>query len=163
MNRYFPVLFIDLKPNKVRAKLGTMNFRSRTTHASPVLSERDQILRRGNDSISQGRFLEAKKIFEEALDKYGKNDEQALFGLGIAASNLRKPGLAMKYFSRVLEVTGDPRISTWSHIFLGRILDLTGRREEAVARYRSALVTAGAYPLALQSAQEGLQKPFGSE
>ena len=161
-NRYFPTLFTDLRPKKVQAKLGTVKFKGRTTPASPVLSEREQILRRANDSISQGQFLEAKRLFEEALERFGEDDEQALFGLGIATSNLRKPGLAKRYFSRAIEVTRDPRISTWSHIFLGRILDLNGRREDAVARYRSALVTAGAYPLALQAAQQGLQKPFGS-
>ena len=46
--------------------------------------------------------------------------------------------------------------------FWGGFHDLMGRRREALAQYEAALVTAGAYPLALQAAQQGLKKPFGT-
>ena len=140
-----------------------MKFAEPAAPLPPRASARERLLQRANNHIAEGRFPEAKTLFEQALDTYGENDEQALFGLGIASSNLRKPGLAQRYFGKTLEVTRDSRISTWSRIFLGRIHDLSGRRREALNQYRAALVTAGAFPLALQAAQKGLQAPFGSD
>ena len=163
MNRYFPVMFEEIKPDREAKALQDVKFAEPDAPLPPQASARERLLQRANNYIAEGRFPEAKALFEQALDTYGENDEQALFGLGIASSNLRKPGLAQRYFGKTLEVTRDSRISTWSRIFLGRIHDLSGRRREALNQYRAALVTAGAFPLALQAAQKGLHAPFGSD
>ena len=54
------------------------------------------------------------------------------------------------------------RIVTWSHIYLGRLDDLNGKRDAALAQYHAALMTAAAYPMALRAAQSGMQTPFGA-
>ena len=163
MNRYFREMLEEIQPTREARRLESVKFSDPPAPLPPRLSERERLLERANNYIAEGRFPEAKTLFEQALDTYGEDDEQALFGLGITSSNLRKPGLAQRYFGRALDVTRDSRISTWSHIFLGRIHDLSGRRREALNQYRAALVTAGAFPMALQAAQQGLQAPFGSD
>ncbi len=161
MNGYFPLMFEEIKLDQEQRRLRAVKFSKPAAPFSPKLSNRERLLQRANNRIAEGRFLEAKDLFELAVDRYGENDEDALFGLGVASSNLRKPGLAQRYFTKVLEVSRDSRISTWSHIFLGRIHDLSGRRREALSQYQAAIITAEAFPLALQAAEKGLQMPFG--
>ena len=162
MTRYFRPLFEEMKGEALKEQLKAIKFTQRAEPLAPILSERERDLLQGNRYISQGKFLEARMAFLDMIEKYGEEDGEMLLGMGIASSNLRKPGLAQRYLKMALEVTGDARVSTWSHVFLGRIHDLMGRRKEAVGQYEAALVTAGAYPLALQAAQQGLKKPFGT-
>ena len=163
MNGYLPLMFEEIKLDQEEKRLRAVKFsKPAVVPLPPRLSKRERLLQRANNRIAEGRFLEAKDLFELAVDKYGQNDEDVLFGLGVASSNLRKPGLAQRYFTKALEVSRDSRISTWSHIFLGRIHDLSGRRREALSQYQAAMNTAGAFPLALQAAEKGLQMPFGS-
>ena len=162
MTRYFRPLFEEMEGKALREQLEAIEFTQRAEPLAPVLSERERDLLKGNRYISEGKFLDARMAFLDMLEKYGEEDGEMLLGMGIASSNLRKPGLAQRYLKKALEFTGDARVSTWSHVFLGRIHDLMGRRREALAQYEAALVTAGAYPLALQAAQQGLKKPFGT-
>jgi hypothetical protein len=41
--------------------------------------------------------------------------------------------------------------------------DLNGKRDDALAQYHAALVTAAAFPMALRAAQSGMQTAYGSE
>jgi len=89
--------------------------------------------------------------------------EGAIYGMAVVYANMRKPDLAEEYFEKALATAHDLRIVTWSHIYLGRLNDLNGKRDAAVAQYHAALVTAAAYPMALIAAQRGMQTPFGSQ
>ena len=42
-------------------------------------------------------------------------------------------------FVKAAAAAKDPRIAAWSHIYLGRILDLQDDREAAVEQYKAAL------------------------
>ncbi len=53
----------------------------------------------------------------------------------------------------------DLRIVTWSHIYLGRLDDLDGKRDAALAQSRAALLTAAAYPMALRAAKAEWKPP----
>ena len=66
-------------------------------------------------------------------------------------------------FRKSLATAHDLRIVTWSHIYLGRLDDLNGKRDAALAQYHAALLTAAAYPMALRAAQSGMETPFGSQ
>ncbi|MGH9563906.1 MAG: hypothetical protein ACRD3S_20830, partial [Terracidiphilus sp.] len=48
-------------------------------------------------------------------------------------------GEAVAEFQKTLEESKDQRLLAWSHIYLGRILDLECKRDEAVAEYQAAL------------------------
>lgn len=49
-------------------------------------------------------------------------------------------GDAISEFQKTLETSKDQRLLAWSHIYLGRVLDLECKRDEAVAEYKEALV-----------------------
>jgi tetratricopeptide (TPR) repeat protein len=101
--------------------------------------------------------------YQQVLEKTDPKSERALFGLAVVASNLRKPDLAEEYFQKTLETARDLRLVTWSHIYLGRLYDLRGKRNDALAQYRAASLTAAAYPMALRAVQGGEAQQFGSK
>jgi tetratricopeptide (TPR) repeat protein len=132
-----------------------------TEIAAPMTPE-DRLASQGDNLIYQGKYREAREVFMSVLERDPKN-ARALYGTAVAASNLRKPDTAEEYFHKTLDVTRDLRVVTWSHIYLGRIYDLEGKRNQALEHYRAASVTATAYPNAVRAVQNGLQRPFGSE
>jgi hypothetical protein len=83
-----------------------------------------------------------------------------LFGMAVAASSMMEPDIAEKYFKQALAVAHSLRIVTWSHIYLGRIYDLEGKRQEALAQYRAASVTAAGFPDASRAIQASMKQPF---
>ena len=46
---------------------------------------------------------------------------------------------AVAQFQKTLETSKDQRLLAWSHIYLGRVLDLECKRDQAVAEYKAAL------------------------
>jgi tetratricopeptide (TPR) repeat protein len=67
------------------------------------------------------------------------NGSRAEFILARAAIVTGHPGQAIEGFQRTLATSKDPRLLSWSHIYLGRILDLDCKRDEALAEYQQAL------------------------
>jgi len=132
------------------------------TQTTPQLSADDRLANQGDSLIYQGKYREAREVFMSVLERNPKN-ARALYGTAVAASNMRKPDTAEDYFHKTLDVARDLRVVTWSHIYLGRIYDLEGKRNQALEHYRAASVTATAYPNAIRAVQNGLQRPFGSK
>jgi tetratricopeptide (TPR) repeat protein len=64
---------------------------------------------------------------------------RANFVLARAAAMTGHPGEAVNRFQTTLATTKEPRLLAWSHIYLGRMLDLDCRRDQAVAEYKLAL------------------------
>ena len=126
------------------------------------MSEEDRLLDQGDNQFFQGKYLEAKVSYHTVLEKDNPNSERAIYGMAVVYANLRKPDLAQDYFQKALATAHDLRIITWSHIYLGRLADLNGKRDAAVEQYHAALLTAAAYPMALRAAQSGLETPYGS-
>jgi hypothetical protein len=54
----------------------------------------------------------------------------------------------------------DPLALAWSHIYLGRMNDLDGNREQAVEEYRAALAVDGAPEAARAAAQRGIAEAY---
>ncbi len=171
MSVFYKEMILKINLKDERQRLASVKFAGATSPASgnqvqgasPPLSPKDRLLNQADDLIFEGKYIEAKAAFQEVLQKFDPKDERALFGIAVADSNLRKPDLAEEYFLKTLDVARDLRIVTWSHIYLGRLYDVEGKREAALAQYRSASVTASAYPSAVAAVQAGLRRPFGSQ
>ena len=159
------ILGIDLTKEKTR--LATVKFTPKPESVQGTvpfaLTEEERLLNQADNLIAEKRYLEAKSAYQSVLATVNPTSERALFGLAVVASNTRKPDLAEEYFQKTLEAARDLRIVTWSHIYLGRLYDLKGKRKEALAQYRAASLTAATYPDALRAVQIGLQKQFGSK
>ncbi len=126
-------------------------------------TEEEKSLDQADNLFYQGKYSEAKLAYQGVLEKVDTKSERALFGLAIVASNMRKPDLAEEYFQKTLETARDLRLVTWSHIYLGRLYDLRGKRNDALAQYRAASLTAAGYPMALLAVQAGEALQFGSK
>lgn len=90
-------------------------------------------------------------------------NERALYGMAVVYANTRKPDLAEEYLLKSVETAHDLRIVSWAHIYLGRLYDLRGNRDAALAQYHAAALTAAAYPLAARAVESGLAQTFGSK
>ena len=67
------------------------------------------------------------------------DSSRAEFILARAAILTGHPGEAIDRFQKTLATSKDPRLLSWSHIYLGRMLDLDCKRDQAVAEYQEAL------------------------
>lgn len=164
MNAYYPQMIKGINPAEEAIRLGKVKFTEPVTQASTAASPGrtviEQLLDEGDNDIASANYDGARTVFEQVLTKDPKN-ERALFGMAVVTSNTRKPDLARKYFEETLDVATDLRIVTWCHIYLGRLDDISGNRNQALAQYRTASLTAGHYPEALRAVESGLQEPFG--
>jgi tetratricopeptide (TPR) repeat protein len=159
------ILAIDLK--EMNRQLFQVHFASRppapVTTVSPARSEEERLLDQGDNQFFQEKYLEAKASYKSVLETLNPKSERAIYGMAVVYANMHKPDLAEEYFQKVLETAHDLRIITWSHIYLGRLDDILGKRDAALAQYHAALLTAPAYPMALRAAQSGMEAPYGSQ
>lgn len=166
MSSYYKTMIEGIDPKVEDKRLFPVHFATRPpdpiTKAAPVLSEEERLLDQGDNQFFQAKYLDAKTSYRTVLDKDNPNSERAIYGLGVVYANLRKPDLAEDYFQKALATAHDLRIITWSHIYLGRLADLNGKRDAALAQYHAALLTAAAYPMAQRAAESGMQAAFGS-
>jgi tetratricopeptide (TPR) repeat protein len=125
-------------------------------------SEEEKLLAKAEDALARLDFAAARQSFQEALEKQGPLRDYAVYGLALVASQEKQPELAKNYFQQALDLSKSPRLLAWSHIYLGRILDMEQNRDLALQHYRQALVTAEE-PAARQAAERGLQAPFRRE
>jgi Tetratricopeptide repeat len=115
-----------------------------------VLAERE---------LSSGNPAAAEKLAHAALAA-NEDPAQAYFVLAQAASLSGNMQEAQENFEKALGVTKDPRVAAWSHIYLGRILDLQEEREAAVAQYQAALKTGDSSTDTKNAAERGLKEPY---
>jgi tetratricopeptide (TPR) repeat protein len=72
----------------------------------------------------------------------------------------KDPELAEKLFLKTLELSPDKDTMSWSYLYLGRLADAAGDREQAEKNYRSVLAIDGAPASARTAAEKGLAQPF---
>jgi tetratricopeptide (TPR) repeat protein len=86
---------------------------------------------------------------------------KAYYGLARIATLQKDPETAVQLFEKSLANSPDPWTMAWSLVYLGRLSDLAGEREEAAMRYRAALEVDGASDGAREAARQGLAEAFG--
>jgi tetratricopeptide (TPR) repeat protein len=110
-------------------------------------------------ALASGNSAAAAKFAKQALDRHD-DEGHANFVLARAATLEGKMAEANSYFEKTLVTSKDPRELAWAHIYLGRIHDLRGEREDAVAQYQAALTTGDASAETHTAAQAGIQQPY---
>jgi tetratricopeptide (TPR) repeat protein len=119
----------------------------------------DSLIAKAERSLASGNPDNAQQFAQQALDRKQGDPGRALFVLAKAAAQKRDMAGAQAYFTRALDATKDPRVSGWSHIYLGRIYDLKAERSAAVEQYRAALIP-GALPEVRAAAERGLKQAY---
>ena len=110
-------------------------------------------------ALASGNPAGAAQLAQEALQA-NEDPGKCYFVLARAASITGNMQDAMDDFEKAAVSAKDPRTVAWSHIYLGRILDLKDEREAAIEQYKAALNTADISPDTRNAAQRGLQSPY---
>jgi tetratricopeptide (TPR) repeat protein len=116
-------------------------------------------LTEGERRIAEKNPRAAESSFQRVLVKY-PDQPRAIYGLGLVALLEHDGTRAKELFGRL--TTGehvadkDPMVLAWSHIYLARILDDEGQRDQAKSEYQAALAVQGGPEQARQAASKGL-------
>jgi tetratricopeptide (TPR) repeat protein len=85
---------------------------------------------------------------------------RAEFILARAAILTGHPDQAIDGFQKTLATSKDPRLISWSHIYLGRMLDLDCKRDQALTEYQVALKTRDGQQDTRLAAERGVKTAY---
>ena len=151
---------IDLKKEEQAA--AAVQFASKTSPELVQLSrpEERRMLLTAEKRLAAGDPKGAQELAQQALDKKIGDEGRALFILAeVAVANKNRDG-AQDNFQRAIQATRDPKVVGWSHVYLGRILDMKEDREAALQEYRAALNAGGQLPEIKAAAERGLAQAY---
>jgi hypothetical protein len=120
------------------------------------------IIARGEDLAQQGKFYDAVRQYQLALDQQ-KTNALANFRMGEAFFYQRNYAASAQSFRDSLDGDYDPTtkwVQVWAHIYLGKIYDISGERARAVSEYGKAKQTGDDTGGAQAEAQRYLAKPY---
>jgi Domain of unknown function (DUF4932) len=110
--------------------------------------------------LAAGDAKGAQELAQQALDKKIGDQGRALFILAQAAVASKHRDEAQDNFQKAIQETKDPKVVGWSHVYLGRILDMKEDREAAMKEYQAALTVGAGLPEVKAAAQRGLEKAY---
>jgi hypothetical protein len=134
-------------------------------------AELNRALVHGDRQIAMQDAAGAAETFEAILKQH-PNLPRAVYGLALASVLQKQGDKAQDLFEQIVNSDRDkskggpspsPDILAWSHVYLGRIWDLKGNRDQAVREYRAALGVEQAPEAARLAAQQGLDAPYHPE
>jgi hypothetical protein len=155
---------IDLPKEKRRASevIFAQQAEPEVMAASRPVTRDEKLLDAAEQQLASGDAVGAQKLATDALKSPRSNAEpgRAFFILARASLLLKNLRGAQEYFERAIESAHDPRTLAWSHIYLGRILDIQDQREAAVEHYRAALNAGDPTPDTKTAAEKGVNAPY---
>ena len=92
----------------------------------------------GDVATASSMARQALIVHSDTLDATA-DGARANFILARASILTGHPEQAIDGFQKTLATSKDPRLLAWSHIYLGRMLDLDCKRDQALAEYQEAL------------------------
>ena len=116
--------------------------------------------------LAAGDVAAASSLARQALENHSDSLEavaegaRADFILARVAALTGHPDDAISDFQKTLSTSKEPRILAWSHIYLGRMLDLDCKRDEAVAEYKEALAARDGQQDTRLAAERGVKAPY---
>jgi len=123
------------------------------------------IIARGENLAEDGRFYDAIQQYQRAID-IQKDNSLAHFRMGEAFFYQKNLQAAANAFREAQVGVFDPSykwVIVWSHIYLGKIFDITGQRERAVNEYQKAIETNDDTGGAQAEAQQLINEPYSEE
>ena len=120
----------------------------------------------GERQIATQDAAAAAATFQRVLDKI-PGQPRALYGLAVASVLQGNADRARQLFEQIVASTSaggafqaDAVSLAWSHVYLGRMHDLAGERDQALAEYRAALGVTDAPAAARTAAQRGIDQGY---
>ncbi len=171
MRLYFPELVEGIDLRREEQRMEKVEFASaravRTVKVVPA--ERKVELTGAAKTLADAEQFYRDRDLAKAKETYlrvlQETDEKSLhaksyYGLARIAALERDPETAEKLFRRTLELAPDPETKSWSLLYLGRLADAQGDREQATGNYKAALAVEGAPAAVRQAAEKGLREAF---
>ncbi len=167
---YFPKLIKSVNVKTEAARERQIVFappsKAPSTPAEAAIDQSERWIDLGDQQISTQDPKDAITSFEHVL-KLDPQNVRALYGLAVASAMAGQGQRAHQLFTQIVEppasTQADPSVLAWSHVYLGRMNDLMGRRDHAVAQYKAALDIAGLPPAARDAAEQGLKQPYAAK
>lgn len=116
--------------------------------------------------LAQGDVATASSIARKVLTDRNdtiesvKQESRANFILARVAIMTGHPDVAVDDFNKTIATSKDQRILAWSHIYLGRILDIDCKRDQAVAEYQQALASRDGQQDTRLAAERGVKAAY---
>ena len=116
--------------------------------------------------LSQGDIATASAMANKALaDRTDTLDSvareaRADFILARTALLTNHPEEAVNRFQKTISISKEPRLVAWSHIYLGRLLDVQCKRDEAVTEYQAALAARDGQQDTRLAAERGVKTAY---
>jgi hypothetical protein len=114
----------------------------------------------GEKKLAAGDVAGAAALAQKAMDAHTEYPGRAEFLLARADIMSGKIEAAQQAFTQAAQTSHDLRTIAWSHIYLGRLADLQGDRDTAIAEYQAAMKTRDGRPDTAAAAEAGLKAPF---
>jgi len=113
----------------------------------------------GDVATASAMARQVLTVHADTLDSMA-DSARANFILARAAILSGRAEDAINGFQKTLATSKDPRLVSWSHIYLGRMLDLDCKRDAALAEYKQALATRDGQLDTRLSAERGVKAPY---
>jgi tetratricopeptide (TPR) repeat protein len=103
----------------------------------------------------------AKTMYLRLLEETDQNSlhARAYYGLARIAVLERDPEAGDRLFRKTLELDPDATTKSWSLLYLGRLADSQGDREQALEHYKAALAVPDVPNQVREAAEQGLKEP----
>jgi tetratricopeptide (TPR) repeat protein len=113
----------------------------------------------GDVATATAMARQALAAHADTLDAVAE-EARANFILARAAIMTGHPEEATNGFQKTIATTKEPRLVAWSHIYLGRMLDLDCKRDEAISEYKTALESRDGQQDTRLAAERGVKTAF---
>lgn len=168
---YFPELIagIDLRREEKRldqidfvSTPAVKKFTTTRVETAPVLTGAAKTLDEAEDAYTKRDVPQAKALYLRALQETEQKPlhAKAYYGLARVAVLERDPETSDRLFRKVLELEPDASTRSWSLLYLGRLADSQGEREQAAQHYQAALAVPDVPDAVRVAAQKGLTEAF---
>lgn len=147
---------------KYAASLSLVKLPAPPTMPKAVKSENEKKLEEAENLLSDEKYELAKKIFQQIAEVDEGLRPRALYAMGVASSLQQNHEAAKAFFEQTLALKNiDNATKVWSRIYLGRLYDMGGERENALKEYAAAVEIGDDTRGAQAAAKRGLEKPYG--
>jgi tetratricopeptide (TPR) repeat protein len=174
MRLYFPELVdsIDLRREDLRLQKVEFAATPRVRHPRVVPPQAKPEPAGVHKTIEEAEQLYSNHDLEKARQAYLRVLREtaetplhahAYYGLARVAVLQKNPELAERLFQKALDSSPEPRIKAWVLVYLGRLSDAAGDREQATRHYQNALAVEGASATAHKAAEQGVQQAYRKE
>ena len=166
----FPDLVEHLDLKREQKRFDNFQFATeatgRTIHVTgvkqPTLSGVELTLDKAESSYEKRDLASAKDLYQRVLTETTVKSlhAKAYYGLARIAILQRDPEVGDRLFRKVLELEPDAYTKSWSLLYLARLADSQGDREQAEEHYKAALAVEGVPDSVRKAAEKGLKEAF---